>query len=76
MTTAAFGTFAIMRLRILADAHLLQLALDGRIAFVLLVLFLHLLEGHFLPFVPLPVLEEVIGGGDDSQHRNHRAHDF
>ena len=49
------------------------LALMCRIAFGLLELLLELAQRHLLPLVPLAVLEQVIGGRDDREHRHHRA---
>ena len=63
----------------LAHAALAQrpdLALDHRVAFGLFELVLHLAERHFLPLVPLAVLHQVIGGGDESQNGNHGAEDL
>ena len=56
-----------------ALAQLPDLALDHRVAFGLLELLLHLAQRHFLPLVPLPVLEQVVGGGDEGEDRDHRA---
>ena len=42
-------------------AHLLHLALDGRVAFGLLEFLLQFPQRHFLPLVPLAVLEQIIG---------------
>jgi hypothetical protein len=47
-------------------AHLFHLALDDRVAFGLLELLLQFAQRHFLPLVPDPVLEQIIG------HRHHR----
>ena len=52
-------------------ADLLHLALDRRVAFRLFEFFLQLPEGHFLPLVPLPVLEQVVGGRQEGEHGDH-----
>ena len=54
-------------------ADLADLALDRRIAFGLLELLLDLAQRHLLPLEPLPVLEQVVGGGDQAQDRDHGA---
>src|SRR6185437_11559640 len=53
--------------------YLLHLALDGRVAFALLEFLLHLAQRHFLPLVPLPVLEQIVGSGDKGEHRDYSA---
>src|SRR5665213_2136734 len=50
-----------------------QAALDVRIALGLLEFLFHLLQRHFLPLVPLPVLEEIVGDRDHGEHRHHGA---
>jgi hypothetical protein len=54
-------------------AQLPKLAFDHRVAFGLAELLLDLLQRHFLPLVPLPILEQVVGGGDDGENRHHGA---
>jgi len=39
-------------------------AFDRGIALGLAEFFLDLLQRHLLPLVPLPILEQVVGGGD------------
>ena len=48
-------------------AQLADLALDHRVAFGLLELLLHLPHRHLLALVPLPVLEQEVGGGDQER---------
>jgi hypothetical protein len=68
ITTAAFGTAAIIlrRIRSCRTCFILPLVTFRSFEF-----FLQLADGHLLPFVPLPVLEKVIGSGDDREHGNH-----
>ncbi len=73
MTTEAFGTAAIMRLRDARLADLPDLALDRGIAFGLLELLLELVHRHLLALEPLPVLEQIVGRRDQREHRHHGA---
>ena len=57
-------------------AQLADLALHQRIAFGLLELLLHLAERHLLALEPLPVLEQVVGSGDQEHDRNHHGQQF
>lgn len=52
--------------------YLLHLPFDGRITFRLFEFFFQLADRHFLPLVPLPILERVVGGSYDCEHCNDR----
>jgi hypothetical protein len=54
-------------------SQLAQLALDSRIARGLPELLLQLARRDFVRLEPLPVLEQVVGGGDDREDRHHSA---
>src|SRR5262249_35326021 len=53
--------------------YLLHLPFDGRVTFRLFEFFFELADRHFLPLVPLPILEKVVGGSYDCEHCNDRT---
>src|SRR5262249_14993150 len=70
MTTEAFGTAAMMRLRMRVARNWRSLPLIVGSPSVWRNSSLISGSDIFLPLVPLPILEEVVGGGDHREDRD------